>query len=206
MIGGGPAATDHDGTATDVAAAAEAFANAAFRPDDLIQLSCQVSADGLVTVAIRGDLDIATVDRTVRYVTDVIDSCDGPVIVDLSELAFCDACGLGALIRVNTYAGQMGRKLELTFLSSTGPDELLFRLTENSTLPDEQLLQQTLALTARESQVLLWISRGKSNREIGEILGISPRTVNKHLEQVFVKLGVENRAAAAARAVRSLAR
>src|SRR5580658_2349229 len=99
-----------------------------------------------------------------------------------------------------------GRKLELTFLSSTGPDELLFRLTEHSTLPDEQLLQQILGLTTRESQVLLWISRGKSNREIGEILTISPRTVNKHLEQVFVKLGVENRAAAAARAVRSLTR
>ena len=97
-----------------------------------------------------------------------------------------------------------GRKMELAFLSSTGPDELLFRLTETSTVPDEQLLQQTLALTTRESQVLLWISRGKSNREIGEILEISPRTVNKHLEQVFVKLGVENRASAAARAVRSL--
>jgi len=99
-----------------------------------------------------------------------------------------------------------GRKMELAFLSSTGPDELLFRLTETSTVPDEQLLQQTLALTTRESQVLLWISRGKSNREIGAILDISPRTVNKHLEQVFVKLGVENRAAAAARAVRSLTR
>jgi DNA-binding NarL/FixJ family response regulator len=99
-----------------------------------------------------------------------------------------------------------GRKMELAFLSSTGPNELLFRLTETSTVPDEQLLQQMLALTTRESQVLLWISRGKSNREIGEILVISPRTVNKHLEQVFVKLGVENRAAAAARAVRSLTR
>jgi DNA-binding NarL/FixJ family response regulator len=99
-----------------------------------------------------------------------------------------------------------GRKMELAFLSSTGPDELLFRLTETSTVPDEQLLQHTLALTTRESQVLLWISRGKSNREIGAILDISPRTVNKHLEQVFVKLGVENRAAAAARAVRSLTR
>jgi DNA-binding CsgD family transcriptional regulator len=108
--------------------------------------------------------------------------------------------GARSLIEVN------GRKMELAFLSSTGPDELLFRLTEISTVPDEQLLQQTLALTARESQVLLWISRGKSNREIGEILVISPRTVNKHLEQVFVKLGVENRAAAAARAVRSLTR
>jgi DNA-binding CsgD family transcriptional regulator len=57
---------------------------------------------------------------------------------------------------------------------------------------------------ATEPRVLLWISRGKSSRGIGEILNISPRTVNKHLEQVFVKLGVENRAAAPARAVSCL--
>jgi DNA-binding response OmpR family regulator/DNA-binding CsgD family transcriptional regulator len=93
------------------------------------------------------------------------------------------------------------RRLELSFLSSLGPDELLFRLTEVNEGATENLLQKRLELTAREAQVLLWISRGKSNREIGEILNISPRTVNKHLEQVFVKLGVENRAAAAARAV-----
>lgn len=99
-----------------------------------------------------------------------------------------------------------GRRVELSFLSSIGPDELLFRLAEVITGGDEQILQQTLLLTSREAEVLLWISRGKSNREIGEILSISPRTVNKHLEQVFVKLGVENRAAAAARAVRALAR
>ena len=112
-----------------------------------------------------------------------------------------ETCGAG---RIAATVG--GRQLELSYLSSTGPDELLFRLTENSAGADEQVLQSQLALTARESQVLLWISRGKSNREIGEILDISPRTVNKHLEQVFVKLGVENRAAAAARAVRALAR
>ena len=99
-----------------------------------------------------------------------------------------------------------GRKLEISVLSPIGPDELLFRLTELSTQPDEQVLQNSLALTSRESEVLLWISRGKSNREIGEILKISPRTVNKHLEQIFEKLGVENRASAAARAVRTLAR
>lgn len=98
------------------------------------------------------------------------------------------------------------RRVELSFLSSTGPDELLFRLAEITAGGDEQLLQHTLQLTCREAEVLLWLSRGKSNREIGEILHISPRTVNKHLEQVFVKLGVENRASAAARAVRALAR
>lgn len=98
------------------------------------------------------------------------------------------------------------RRVELSFLSSTGPDEFLFRLAEVITGGDEQVLQYTLQLTSREAEVLLWLSRGKSNREIGAILTISPRTVNKHLEQVFVKLGVENRAAATARAVRALAR
>ncbi|MBC7984186.1 MAG: helix-turn-helix transcriptional regulator, partial [Candidatus Obscuribacterales bacterium] len=90
--------------------------------------------------------------------------------------------------------------------SPIGPDELLFRLNEISGDGDELVLQKSLLLTSRESEVLLWLSRGKSNREIGEILSISPRTVNKHLEQVFVKLGVENRASAATRAVRALAR
>lgn len=98
------------------------------------------------------------------------------------------------------------RCLEFAMLSSIGPDELLFRVTETHQGTDEQLLQQSLGLTIREAEVLLWISRGKSNRDIGEILQISPRTVNKHLEQVFVKLGVENRASAAARAVRLLSR
>jgi DNA-binding CsgD family transcriptional regulator len=60
-------------------------------------------------------------------------------------------------------------------------------------------------LTEREAEVLLWISRGKANREISEILGISPRTVNKHLEQIFEKMGIENRASAAAAAVKTLA-
>jgi DNA-binding CsgD family transcriptional regulator len=82
----------------------------------------------------------------------------------------------------------------------------LFRLAEVTAGGDERLLQQTLQLTSREAEVLLWLSRGKANREIGEILSISPRTVNKHLEQIFIKLGVENRASAAARAVRALAR
>jgi DNA-binding response OmpR family regulator/DNA-binding CsgD family transcriptional regulator len=98
-----------------------------------------------------------------------------------------------------------GRRLECSFLSPLGPDELLFRLAETAnTDSDQALLQRAFALTSREAEVLLWISRGKPNRDIGEILNISPRTVNKHLEQIFVKLGVENRAAAAAAAVRTL--
>ncbi len=102
-----------------------------------------------------------------------------------------------------------GRRFEFSFVSSTAPDEYLYRLREVADAEAQQqaqaaLLQQALSLTAREAEVLLWLSRGKANRDISEILGISPRTVNKHLEQVFEKLGVENRASAAARAVRVL--
>ena len=53
-------------------------------------------------------------------------------------------------------------------------------------------------LTAREAEVLYWVVKGKTNRDIGDILGTSPRTVTKHLEHVFEKLGVETRTAAAA--------
>ena len=55
-------------------------------------------------------------------------------------------------------------------------------------------------LTRREADVLFWITRGKSNIEIGEILHISPRTVKKHLEHIFPKLGVKSRLAAAVNA------
>ncbi len=60
------------------------------------------------------------------------------------------------------------------------------------------------ALTPRETEVLSWVAKGKTNRDIAEILGMSPRTVNKHLEHIFEKLGVETRAAAAALASRTL--
>ena len=53
-------------------------------------------------------------------------------------------------------------------------------------------------LTPRETEVLSWLAKGKTNRDISEILSMSPRTVNKHLEHIFEKLGVETRSAAAA--------
>ena len=56
-------------------------------------------------------------------------------------------------------------------------------------------------LTAREAEVLYWVVKGKTNRDIGEILGSSPATAKKHLERVYVKLGVETRTAAAGMAM-----
>ena len=56
-------------------------------------------------------------------------------------------------------------------------------------------------LTPREREVLAWLAAGKTDRDIGEILGASPRTVQKHLQHIYEKLGVETRTAAAMRAL-----
>ncbi|WP_068829215.1 response regulator [Pseudomonas sp. BMS12] len=67
--------------------------------------------------------------------------------------------------------------------------------------PTFETLSSRFQLTEREVEVLRWVACGKTNRDIGDILGLSPRTVNKHLEHVYVKLGVETRTAAAAVAI-----
>jgi DNA-binding response OmpR family regulator len=97
-------------------------------------------------------------------------------------------------------------KLQLSYVGQIAPDEILLRLLEGEFENDNLVLKRKLQLTQRESEVLMWIARGKSNRDIAEILDLSPRTVNKHLEQIYAKLGVENRASAAALAVRMLGR
>jgi CheY-like chemotaxis protein/DNA-binding CsgD family transcriptional regulator len=96
-----------------------------------------------------------------------------------------------------------GGKVEFALVAARG-EERHFRITETLDGAEERLLAQRHGLTDREAEVLVWISRGKANREISEILGISPRTVNKHLEQIFEKMGIENRASAAAAAVKTL--
>ncbi len=64
---------------------------------------------------------------------------------------------------------------------------------------DLSSLKSSFGLTVREAEILMWISRGKTNKEVGLILETSPRTVNKHLEHVFEKLGVPTRTAAVAK-------
>jgi anti-anti-sigma factor len=129
-IGPGQPRTRQGAAAVRAPAAGPADAD---RQDDLIRLSCQIGPDGLAVITIGGDLDLATVDRTVRYVSDIIDRHDGPISADLSGLAFCDACGLGALIRIATRAEQAGRRLEFArpsravarIMRITGADERL---------------------------------------------------------------------------------
>jgi DNA-binding response OmpR family regulator/DNA-binding CsgD family transcriptional regulator len=66
-------------------------------------------------------------------------------------------------------------------------------------------LMQAWRLTMREAEVLYWVAKGKTNRDVAEILAMSPRSVTKHMEHILQKLGVETRTAAAAKVARVVA-
>ncbi|WP_108124038.1 response regulator [Saccharospirillum mangrovi] len=91
------------------------------------------------------------------------------------------------------------------FVAQASDNEALLRLIDGERPSGAELLKAELPLTEREAEVLYWVANGKTNREVAQILELSPRTVNKHLEQVFAKLGVDNRTAAAGMALKKLA-
>ncbi|MEM7500335.1 MAG: response regulator transcription factor, partial [Pseudomonadota bacterium] len=100
--------------------------------------------------------------------------------------------------------GEGQRPFSLVYLGRTASDAVLTRVAAATTEPPGQRLASSLKLTPREGEVLGWLADGKANRDIAAILGLSPRTVNKHLEQIYAKLEVENRTAAVAKALRAL--
>jgi anti-anti-sigma factor len=79
-----------------------------------LELSYRVAADGTATVQMRGELDIATADQAYAYLRDVADNQEGPVTIDLADLTFCDAAGLGVLARVSGHSRRSGHVLTLT--------------------------------------------------------------------------------------------
>ena len=92
----------------------------------------------------------------------------------------------------------------LSFVGTSASGEILLKLTTPRDSSPPEYLAQIFALTPREGEVLYWLSMGKTNRDIAQILTLSSRTVNKHLEQIFQKMGVDNRTSAAVLADRML--
>lgn len=90
------------------------------------------------------------------------------------------------------------------FIGFSAAQEVLVKLVRTGAQSNEALLSVAFDLTPREAEVLYWLSLGKTNRDIGAILSLSARTVNKHLEQIFRKMGVENRTSAAVLADRRI--
>lgn len=81
------------------------------------------------------------------------------------------------------------------FIEPGRDDFVILHLEEKIAVTPALLLR--LGLTAREAEVLFWIAQGKSNPDIATILTLGVRTVHKHVEHIFEKLGCETRAAAA---------
>ena len=95
------------------------------------------------------------------------------------------------------FVNQANGRLTFTLHQQTGDEEWLLVMSETSDQAAIEALTQEFTLTAREGEVLYWVVRGKTNRDIGDILGSSPATVKKQMEHIFQKLGVETRTAAA---------
>lgn len=100
--------------------------------------------------------------------------------------------------------GNERRRLSITVIESSADNEWLGVLREDSGEADIAALVAAHGLTLRQAEVLHWVVKGKTSRDIGEILGSSPRTVDKHLEHIFDKLGVETRTAAASIALEAM--
>lgn len=166
-----------------------------------------LDAAGRHLLAVRGNGKILwSTPQATRLINAATGSDEGLDLVAGRILAWMGEHKTGAGPRDPGFTVDTGGEatLALSFLGSIGQDEHLFRLTSQTQASDGERLRQHFGLTAREADVLLWIAKGKSNRDIGEILGLSARTVNKHLEQIYVKLGVENRASAAVKAANVL--
>jgi DNA-binding CsgD family transcriptional regulator len=100
--------------------------------------------------------------------------------------------------RVPLFVERGPRRLMVRLILDAG--QRILRLEEQGNISSPVSLE-SLGLTRREAEVLAWVREGKANAEIGTILGARPRTVAKHLERIFLKLGVETRTAAARLAV-----
>jgi DNA-binding response OmpR family regulator/DNA-binding CsgD family transcriptional regulator len=96
---------------------------------------------------------------------------------------------------------QGARRLTFRLHRQTGDEDWLIVMREVSDTAVVEAMSLSFKLTAREAEVLYWVVKGKINRDIAEIVGASPATVKKHLERVFLKLGVETRTSAAAMAL-----
>jgi len=107
-----------------------------------------------------------------------------------------DAPGPGRAPRPLTIT-RGARQLVVSLQERTSDDDWLLVMREVSDAAIVEEMMQALRLTMREAEVLYWVVKGKTNRDIGDILGSSPATVKKQLEHVYVKLGVETRTAAA---------
>ena len=104
-------------------------------------------------------------------------------------------------LRIEKGASRLTVQLHQQIGDTEAEGDWLIVMRESSDAAIIEAMRLSLLLTAREAEVLYWVVKGKTNKDIGDIVGSSPMTVKKHLERVYVKLGVETRTAAASKAL-----
>jgi len=112
-----------------------------------MKLDHRICPTGEAVVDLGGDLDILSADVAVNYVTDVIDRHRGPVTVNLTALAFCDARGLAALVRMAGYADRKGCPFRLA-----SPSPRLIKIMRITRLDRRFLTSQASALARLSSE------------------------------------------------------
>ena len=137
-----------------------------------------------------------------RWLPGYFDSVADDVPETLLQWLLAAAAGRDIRPLSTTQPGPRGGcQLVCTLQGRTVDDDWLVVLREVSDAATVQATMSAFGLTLRESEVLYWVVKGRTNRDIGDILGSSPATVKKHLERIYEKLGVETRTAAAAMAL-----
>jgi DNA-binding response OmpR family regulator/DNA-binding CsgD family transcriptional regulator len=158
-----------------------------------------LDAFGHATLAVRLEDDAARLTWQTplarRWLPAYFDTAAGQVPEPLRRWLLAAAQGRDVRPLVNARGA---RQLVCTLQGRTLDDDWLVVLREVSDAVTVEAMMQAFGLTLRESEVLYWVAKGKTNRDIGDILGSSPATVKKHLERIYEKLGVETRTAATA--------
>jgi CheY-like chemotaxis protein/DNA-binding CsgD family transcriptional regulator len=129
-----------------------------------------------------------------------------PEVVDwlqqcLAHLVRQDPPGEPPRLSLERGAARLGFRLHQQIGDVDAQGDWLIVMREVSDTAVIDAIGLSFKLTPKEAEVLYWVVKGKTNKDIGDILGSSPMTVKKHLERVFVKLGVETRTAAAGMAM-----
>jgi DNA-binding NarL/FixJ family response regulator len=189
-----------------------------------VRTALDVSGRTMLAVDARGNVRWAT-PQAQRILSKLAGAGDAPAVnlTDTSDVAQPPTADLPSAVRLwvsrnaasaapppneNIVVAAHELKIRFRLLSRVADDEILLVIQQAAPVEVERAgiskLQSRFGLTAREAEVLYWLSCGKSNRDIAEILGISLRTADKHLEHVYAKIGVESRSGAAAASVRIL--
>ena len=172
------------------------------RDADTAKAALEISGQSLVSISHSGQVVWATPSIKYRYVP-------GESMLNSQSLSWLNRVSSQTTPLLQTEpcvdTDSHGNAVQLFYLGQSGYQQYLVRVKVSDETTTQKLIKNHFELTDREADVLLWLVNGKSNKDIAEILGISPRTVNKYLDHVYVKLGVENRTAAAMVSMRRIA-